>query len=461
MYLKIENVGVAPPEAFTLLGASTKRDSDLIGKFGSGNKHGISTLLREGLDTVVFCSQLRMTFGTKEQEMSGHMFNRVFVKFGGKDEEGKQRSATEDMGYVLEYGEDDWGHDVSLALREFVSNAIDAAGYKNVTIELVEDNQVRAKVGTTRVFVQVNDAVERFKANLGKWFLHFSEPENLGKQILPKRNRNIGDRRVAVIYRRGVRVREFESSDTPSLYDYNLNDLPMDEARKVDDWRVKAYAGFAFRDADKTTLSRLFQSFGEGEYWEHGFDGNYLDHSSYDSTETVKRREKTWCDAFTAINGASAVVSTESNQLVERKGFKVVKLPQSFVRVAPKLGIKTADKVLSQDEREGREIVPTTQDVQTSLDQNWDILGLCGLTNGKNKPALKCFREIMRGESSTLGFYRDATVFINADISVGLSDQLNQTMLEELAHWVTGATDNSRDFQDFAFRLAMQLVKLV
>ena len=41
---------------------------------------------------------------------------------------------------------------------------------------------------------QATDAWQKvfaFYENLGKWFLHFSEPESLGKAILPKANRNL------------------------------------------------------------------------------------------------------------------------------------------------------------------------------------------------------------------------------------------------------------------------------
>ena len=77
----------------------------------------------------------------------------------------------------------------------------------------MEESQVRAKKDHTRVFLPLNAEVLEFYNNLGKWFLHFSEPESLSKAILPKKNRNLGDRKAAVIYRRGVRVREFECSD--------------------------------------------------------------------------------------------------------------------------------------------------------------------------------------------------------------------------------------------------------
>ena len=53
-------------------------------------------------------------------------------------------------------------------------------------IEVVDDAQVRAKPGYTRVFVPLTPEVLQFYNDLGKWFLHFSEPESLDKAILPE-----------------------------------------------------------------------------------------------------------------------------------------------------------------------------------------------------------------------------------------------------------------------------------
>jgi hypothetical protein len=48
------------------------------------------------------------------------------------------------------------------------------------------------------------------------------------------------------------------------------------------------------------------------------------------------------------------------------------------------------------------------------------------------------------------------------EIYISTEDESNpQTMLEEIAHYVTGATDQSRDFQDYAFRMTTELCKLV
>lgn len=490
-YLKIENPGVAPAEAFTLLGASTKRNasSNVIGMFGSGNKHGVSVLLRHGLGPTIFAGNLRMEFGTRKQEMGEHEFARVVVKYGGKDSRGSSRSSVEDLGFVLEYGATDW-LSIDLALREFVSNAIDrtveeeekeflancsydeiTASYDEienfrprfdrVVIEVVNDSQVRAKAGHTRVFVPMNTDVFRFYDNLGKWFLHFSEPELLNKTILPKANRNLSDRKAAVIYRRGVRVREFESSNTPSLFDYNLENLQLDESRKVDDWRVQAEAARAISDADEASLRILVNSFiGNAHYWEHDFQSYHLDVGYGISNERFDSRKKAWKAAFEAIAGPQAVLATkDAVEFASRKGFKVVKAPEPYVIAAGLYSVPTPNTMLTNDEREGREIYEPTDDAQEAVDFVWGLLEAHGVTNGRKKPPVKTFRKIMEAGSQTLGYYRDGVVYLNQDICEGRSQQLLVTALEEVVHHVTGATDNSRDFQDFALNLAIYLAR--
>ncbi len=77
-----------------------------------------------------------------------------------------------------------------------------------------------------------------------------------------------------MIYRKGVRVREFESSDQESLFDYNLNDLTIDESRKASDWDVRHHCGKALANADKEILAMLFDRLLNSEkgVWEFGFD---------------------------------------------------------------------------------------------------------------------------------------------------------------------------------------------
>ena len=482
-YLKIENIGVCPPEGFTVLGVSladTSNHQGVIGQFGSGNKHAVAVLLRHGFSPVVFAGTLKLEFSTRPQTVADNQaskeFARVVVKYGGTDpSSGCARSSTEDLGFVLDYGKQDW-QEIALALREFVSNAIDRSirekgDWSGVKVEIVDESQVRAKRGSTRVFVPMNAEVLEFFNSLGKWFLHFSEPESLNKAILPKRNRNLGERKAAVIFRRGVRVREFESSDTESLFDYNLNDLTIDESRRASDWDVKHHCGQALGNADKEALAMLFDRLVNSDkaVWEFGFDTYSLQPTNKDSAEDELRKRKNWQEAFILVAGEDAVLTGKGpvDQL-ERKGYKPVKAPENLVNAAEQYGIQTPGKVLSADELSGRLVTEPTPDVIAAVDFVWSLLQETGLTNGKEKPPVKCFRSILDGGVMLNGYYLNGVVFINADLAgsgsviVGkeaLSDRLVKVALEETVHFVIQATDNSRDFQDFLLDLAVKLAR--
>ena len=283
-YLKIENPGVCPVEGFILLGATSKRLADndspyTIGQFGSGGKLAVNVLLRAKLYPVIFCGNHRLEYGTKPGKMKALEgqtdYNRVIVKHGGTDEAGASVTFTEELSQTDEYGVLDWNC-MGMAFREFVSNAIDAAiavnrqagakvkwPWDGVKVELVTEDKVRAKRGYTRVFVPAdNEEVIRFFANLGKWFLHFSEPEAITQAILTKKSRNLdADCHTAVIYRRGVRVREIDQYSSESLFDYNLNDLRVDESRNVDDYQCRNAATKAMAKASPEVLAAWMRSF--------------------------------------------------------------------------------------------------------------------------------------------------------------------------------------------------------
>jgi hypothetical protein len=483
-FLKIENVGVCPPDAFTVLGVSmadTNNTPGVIGQFGSGSKHSIALLLRNELSPVVFAGTLRMDFSSRPQVVTDGIaskdFGRVVVKYGGTDPvTGSSRSSTEDLGFVLDFGRLDWD-DVAMALREFVSNALDRSirevgNWRGVKVEVVSDAQVRAKAGCTRVFVPLTPEVLQFYNDLGKWFLHFSEPESLDKAILHKANRNLADRRAAVIYRRGVRVREFESSDTESLFDYNLDDLSIDESRKASDWDVKHGAGKALANADKKTLAILFDRLlnSDKSVWEFGFDIYSMQPSYGEGAEVIARRQKAWQEAFFQVAGEDAVLTGKGtvNQL-ERKGYVPIVAPENLVNAAGMYGVQTSASILSADELIGREISEPTPDAQASVDFVWDFLENIGLTNGKEKPSVRTFHSILDGGTMLNGFYREGVVYIHRDLGgagsviagrKGLSDRLVKVALEEVAHFVTnGATDNSRDFQDYLLEVAVKLAR--
>ena len=481
-FLKIENPGVCPTEGFILLGATSKRLADndspyTIGQFGSGNKHAVNVLLRAKLYSVVFCGNHKLEFGTKPGKMKAVEgetgYNRVVVKHGGTEDDGTNVTYTEELSQTDEYGILDWNC-MGMAFREFVSNAIDAAiavnkqangnakwPWDGVKVELVPEEKVRAKRGYTRVFVPAdNEEVIRFFANLGKWFLHFSEPEAITQAILSKKSRNLDPQcRTAVIYRRGVRVREIDQYAAESLFDFNLNDLRVDESRNVDDYACRNAAARAMAKASPEVLAAWMRSFRSGSHTgSTNSAGTNCRPAWGENPEELAARKANWTKALELV-GDSVVLATKDGpvQTLARKGYDPLEVPESVVRAAEEYGCATPSQILSADELDGLESFEPTADAGQALDWAWGQIFRAQMDDRKARPQIRCFRKVMNGSAVVRGFLRDGVVYINEDLAKGASVELRQTVLEELAHYLTGSKDETRDLQDWAFKLAVRL----
>lgn len=446
MYLMIENKGVAPREAYTLLGASTARgESDTIGQFGTGAKHAVAVLLRHKVGLVLYLGSDRMEFGTREVDLAGKKFQRVTAKYG-------KSTKVQDLGFVLDFGAIDW-QTIDLGLREFVSNAIDQSDdMSDLTIEMVP--KPSAKVGCTRIFVQATTAVMDFFVKLDKWFLHFKEPESIKLQVLDRRERHLNSDAATVVYRRGVRVKEYVGHKTLPLWDYNI-DLVIDEVRNANDASVRLAMCQAIANLDSEHVITLMDSLkrGKDNFTEHTLDGWQI------GGMIPSGNHKMWRNAFEGVFGSNAVVASTTGlrDTLRRKGFTPVEFPTGWASLARDVGIRTSASVLTSDDSDGIEIEGKSDPVvDAEITRLWAMLLSVDMIGQNKKPAGKVFAQIMDAESQKLGFYRHKTVFINRDI-VGESIQFSVTVLEELVHHITGSTDNSRDFQDFALNLAIHL----
>ena len=493
MYLMIQNPGIAPIEAYTVFGVSTTSESQrnngddsdlLIGRFGSGNKHAVNLSLRNNIHPMIFCGLLRLEFHVKpavcDDGLSQTNYGKVFCRMSGKTPEGKTLKKDKDLSFALEYGIHDWT-DISMALREFVSNAIDrtireegrfapAIESGKLQVNIVEDSQVRAKDGYTRVFIPLTQEVQQFYNELGKRFLHFSEPELIREKILTKRLRNINSLNTAVIYRKGVFVREV-ACDLPSIFDYNFgDDLSIDECRNVDDYTVRTCAGRLFRYTTSEVLESIFlHSIHRDRFWET----EYL--SSYDmsldgvyNSETKTKCQQNWSLAWERASENAILCEEESEgtinlmqDLAISKGHKVKTLPRSNWTTAALDNVtKTLLNVLDKFEIEGIEYSEPTNAALKAVDTVWKWIEECGLNYHKEKPPVVCFHKLTNAESEQLGFYEDDIVYINLDHSNGgINDRLLQTALDELTHHCTGSTDCSRDFQSFLMKIIIHKFK--
>jgi len=453
-YLLIQNAGEAPVEGYTQLGFSSSRNvKQTIGQFGTGAKHGINLCLRAGLEVWVYCGTTRVEFSTKT----------VLIEDGTRDLEGQpniietqkvvyrvgQSKTFKDAGWVIEFGSLDWDY-IGMGIREFVSNAIDRTirGGLEMTamsVKIVDACDRRAKVGTTRIFVEVNDQVREYFGQLHKRFLHFSSDEaDLTLGAIPKADRNI-EGKGAVIYREGVFVREMRGE---SLFDYNFSadQLRIDECRNSSEWDVKVACAKAIGKAPAAILERVVKAWTSGEeVFEAQLDADYMtDWGTLDDTHKAQ-----WKEAWEITAGDAVVCDNRiAMDYVDRKGFKPAIVPTRCAETLKKVGIKTSSEVLDVDEQAGRTPLESTIYADQAVDWAWELFELANLTGEREKPPVACFQETMKADVRKSGYANDSGVFIHIDIAnLGLNNELKKTALEEVAHWVTGATDKSRDFQ--------------
>ena len=488
-FLMIQNPGIAPVESYTLLGVSLTRDCGVdgtIGQFASGAKNAIALLLRQGLTPIVYCGKQRLEFSVKKHTVDDGIrskdFGKIHCKISGEKPDGGTINRTVSLGFTVEMGESDWTN-LNMALREFVSNAIDhtlrngmdfakAIKDEELVVDLVDENQVRAKNGGkhTRIFVEATPEIIKFFAELPLRFLHFSHPEWVTThRILPKMG-SLDGTNTAMIYKQGVFVRQVGEGDeqVASLFNYNFGtDFRLDECRNASDYEVKSQAGRCLSLAEPDILAEVFRSLVKMEAtWESKFDSSDLSPRYEWDENKKKKRQENWHKGWDTALGSKTILCREGHQATERvakKGHTVaaVKADCQWMEAAERLGtIPTPLLVLNENEHKGRELLPPTTAATEAVDIVWDWIALQGRTNGKQKPAIGCFKDTTEGEVITFGFYdsSEKKCYFEEGHASGMNKALLRTAVEELVHHLTGSTDCSRDFQNFVIDLLVDII---
>jgi hypothetical protein len=119
----------------------------------------------------------------------------------------------------------------------------------------------------------------------------------------------------------------------------------------------------------------------------------------------------------------------------------------------------TSDQVLTQAEADGKESCPVTPAAVAAVKKAWGWISALGMTNDRPIPEVACFRELTNAECDRMGYYDKGTIFIREDIASGSNKYLTKTALEECAHHVTQAGDNSRDIQNFLIDMIVEVAE--
>ncbi len=476
-YLMIQNMGTAPTEAFTLLGLSMTEGCGIrgaIGQFGSGNKLAINLLLRLGVEFHIYCGKTRMEFFTQSETISDGVSSKtvkhVMCKFSGTS------NKTINCGWTLDWGQKDW-KTIDMALREFISNAIDRTiregnGFKqaimdgDLVVASVMETQRRAADGFTRVFIQMTEAVSKYFAELPRRFLHFSDdPNQVYSSVLPKAGRNLSVNQSPMIYREGVFVHEFEESKRRSLFDYNFksNETDIDECRNSNEYATRAACARLMREVSVETLTTVMKSMVKSEdTFESNLDAEYI-LSVWDTPS--EESKSNWKEAWDKANeDGPAILCLDGNetavQTIAKKGYSPKKIKSSsWVSTAKRMGVQHSSDILTDHEEKGREIIPPTVAAKEAVDTVWSWIEALGLTNGKSKPKVKGFRELMDAECGTMGYWEPGAdiIHLREDISTAVNEFTLKVALEETVRYIIGSTDDLRDFQQLLLSAVVKL----
>lgn len=412
MYLKIENQGVAPVEGFTVFGVSTSRgDESKLGQFGSGAKHAIMQLLRSGISPIIMLGKERLEFFAEPIFVNGKQFNEVRYRF---------RKETHKLSYTLEFGELDWDS-TTMALREIISNAIDAGGYKISTCELPT-----FKPDCTTVFIPMTPEIQKYYLNLSSYFLHFIGKEH--ESLLPKT-----DKSPPKIYRKGVFVRQLESA-YPGLFDYNFGDeLKIDECRNLDDTRGYRMIGSLWQKSTQYVKAVLSAFLEEKKFAEMEIPNWML----YNHPE-VESLYKEVCGNAYASNAIAA-------SHLHKPGRRYCVLSPSYYQEISRTSIPTYINDLTSCERKGITEVPVNSDTLRLVNRVCSIIESRMMTNGKDRPLIGNFRkphsdDILQGYCD----FAEGKVWISIDNPMDIP-----TIVEELAHWYSDSIDLSQGMQSW------------
>lgn len=455
MNLLIASPGEAPLEGFLLMGASDKDagDPNTIGMFGSGIKYSIAQLARVGRLPVVYLGTTKLEFGLRETQVRAKTHQEIHYRVDG--------GGWKSYGAVVQMGERDW-QDFWMPVREFVSNALDEVGGNPAGIRVgVEAKPPRAKAGETRVWIpwgqgEGDEALAKAQRvvleELGKLFLHFRPGGNqLRQEYGPIEKTSPGPARF---FRRGVLVRQWSGGDEAkqSLWDYNFKDLEVDEARKASDWDLAYKVGQLLTANPKVYVDMAMKLGREDamDWWE----GRHLNQYSLRTWDQAARAGITAELQERLGDRGVLAASEESARIAKTQGLVPVVLPLNWVMAVEDMQGPTVGNRLGELARMGRQEEPATAEMQGLVGKWCARVEGWGLAGGAGRPEVVGFRE-PPSKGMTKGQYSSTKKQVQLNMELGGED-LEMTILEELAHHYSGQTDFTRGFQEWLLRVVMK-----
>jgi hypothetical protein len=231
-YLVIRSTGEIEMDSFMILGGSTKRDDkDKIGRFGSGLKYAIATLLRMDVEFTIFSGKLTIPFKKKTKRFRDKHFDMILIN-------GKETNFSTDMG-------PDWSYYESI--REIYSNAKD----EGITAFETTDGFYGIE-GQTSIYIKMDDGVKDLIDNFEYYFSFYRNDiinEYPDSDDLSYKYRGVKvfkSKGHLIIYKDGFRVHE--NKRKKSLFNYDIPSVIINESREISsfylvEWDIASLLG--------------------------------------------------------------------------------------------------------------------------------------------------------------------------------------------------------------------------
>jgi hypothetical protein len=418
-YLEIKSFGQIDIQAFTLIGASTKRnDETKIGLYGSGNKYSIATMLRQGIDFKVFSGEDEIVFTTRTQQFRDQEFDVILVN-------GQETSLTTTMG-----GED-W-NSAFAPIREIYSNALDEDD--DATLTKVSD--MLPERGYTKFFIELNKDVKHFYDNIHLYFCKHN-PKVLFSNIQGSIYTNTDEGNIR-IFRKGI-LSHFDNKSKALLH-YNFEDLDINESRVVKYvWQINSRMANVWKTCTNeelinTLLLRL-----------NGGNAGYLEHSiSWDSWQSFTNEWYNVCKdkTFAPVEFLDMFDEKELKgaYLLPMKLLKELKAAFSDINV---LGISSKS--------DGAFV--TVKANQILLDKVTDAMGKLYATQYKHRLDNPQIEYVKFSDNTVLGLAENEKIYLSTKLDVYGVDEIAKIIIEENEHNLSGLGDETRAFQNHLFSL--------
>ncbi len=409
-YLKIQNTGLLDIRLVALMGGTTKsKDVFKIGQFGTGLKYTLAYLFRNNLDFKIFIGKEEVKISTEFEEIRGERFEIICIN-------GHRTSITTKMG-------EDW--EAWMIIRELWCNALDEGGQQKEEVEVCEGLEE-----TTTFFVQIDSKFREVLDNWRTYFIHDLKP------ISTTPNYDIysgGD--SFRIYKHGVLI--YENKKHIGVFSYDIKNAQINELREFQGSHNRAVLE-ALSTASSEAITYFLENITDAHY-EGDMDYNWYISFGEHWKETIGNAKLIHQGAVDIIKSRGAQIDMDGTIVVPEKLYKF--LTKEFKGIGL---LMTADAINEFYEIHSETLMGKIKKALTILEEceyfiSPELKFICGIFGNKQTLAQvnTSTKEIYVSER-----FIDLTLF-----------QTCAMIIEENAHFTTGFSDHTREFQQHFINL--------